>query len=213
MLSDSTISTAGSHSYGIAATSGAQFVAEKVGITTSDDGADGVLAQNTGTEITLRNLDIVTQGPSARGIRVLDGAFVSAEQIAIVTEGSGASEAIRVENGSEMTLVDADISVLGSDSWGILVDTSVFDASGIQIATDGANATGVDVYGAGAWGGLGSGTIETKGSNSYGAGAGAGAELSLEHFTITTSGGGAVGVYAWGAGSLVDLSGPQSSDG
>ncbi|MBJ6986161.1 hypothetical protein JG620_02095 [Devosia sp. MC521] len=207
MLSDSTISTAGSHSYGIAATSGAQFVAEKVGITTSDDGADGVLAQNTGTEITLRNLDIVTQGPSARGIRVLDGAFVSAEQIAIVTEGSGASEAIRVENGSEMTLVDADISVLGSDSWGILVDTSVFDASGIQIATDGANATGVDVYGAGAWGGggLGSGTIETKGSNSYGAGAGAGAELSMEHFTITTSGGGAVGVYAWGAGSLVDL--------
>ena len=148
-----TVTTTESHGYGIQVKGDGTVNATNTQITTQGYGADAILAEGNGATVTLRDVEILTSGTSARGMRVRDGALAEGYNISIrTTEDDGndaGSYGVWVEDGSEVTLVDSSVSTETSDSSAVENWGGTFVGKGVSLSAKGSGAysSGVFVYG------------------------------------------------------------------
>ena len=219
----------GANSVGLLAENGGTATFTGGSITTIGTNAPAVLSEagEGGASITLNGgTTILTFGQGSAGLAANgSGASLTATGVGVKTLGVGAVGAAN-EAGGVMTLTDATIVTFGQDAHAVVVSgagsvTNLGD--GNVLTTQGDGAIGIYATAGGVVTGTGLTTVSTSGTNSeatglsaYGVNAdGSGSQINLSGATITTSGQGAVGLYASdaadsGKGGAITVSGPLS---
>jgi hypothetical protein len=210
---DSTIKTSGDYSFGVQTSKGGETTLIHSSILTSGVGAYGVIAYGPATAI-LGTVDIQTSGAQAIGIYAYgqDSQIQIAAHSSITVSGDSSIGAY-ASSGSSINLMETEIKASGSRSSGATVsgaDTILGGTSAlIQNSGDGG-------YGATARTGgslnLAKSTIQTTGS-SHGLLVTSGAQAKLRYVQVTTSGTGANGIQITAGGSLDMLGGSASVSG
>lgn len=171
-LTGGTLTTSGKESYGVSAQNAGKVVANGTRIVTSNEAGFGAFAYNAG-EVEINNGSINTSGPAfdhpsfaddvgAFGVLAKRGSTITLDNTSIVTSGALA-EGVRAEHETSGT-------------------TRVILKNGSTVATSGANAHGVGVYGA-----TGSSSDATS--------------VTMTGGSVKTTGAGAAGVFLKGNAS------------
>ena len=151
-------------------------------ITATGSQAIGAANQNAGT-MSISGGSISTSGAQSSGVISLTAAKTTLTNVAISTGGVGALGVLSA-SGGQTTINGGTIQTIGSGALGL-------QASGTGSSITTALNDGVGL------------AITTSGADAHGAQADTGGTLTLVGGTVTTSGSGALGLYATGANSQI----------
>ncbi|RAO78267.1 autotransporter outer membrane beta-barrel domain-containing protein [Dyella jiangningensis] len=191
MATDLTTSTAGKAAVGVEANQGASISLSGGEVTTSGDAGVGIVALETGSQISVTGVRVQTTGGLANGI----GAY------GVDAEGGG-----RITLGGGATISTQGASAIGVRAVG---DGSQIAAEGITVATAGANAYDVMADGAGATIRADNSVMSTTGNAAVGIVAMNGGVVTLNGGAVGTSGNNAMGMVSTGTGSQINATDVQ----
>ena len=186
------ITVSGNVVHGMAAFSGGQVTVRNSTIDASGRTAHGVDARDAGSHLQISDSAIHMTGDNASGMFVDAGGLISAERVAVHTEGNTSYGALLGSGSLQMR--DSSIRTDGDYASGVL-------------ATSGARADLIDS------------TINTAGSFNAGLHAGSNSVITTSGVTVGTSGSTAIGILASGADAVITFNGGNiqttgtSSDG
>ncbi|MCC7634828.1 autotransporter outer membrane beta-barrel domain-containing protein [Stenotrophomonas rhizophila] len=215
------ITVSGNVVHGMAAFSGGQVTVRNSTIDASGRTAHGVDARDAGSHLQISDSAIHMTGDNASGMFVDAGGLISAERVAVQTEGNS-SNGVLLGNGT-LQMRDSSIHTDGDYGSGVLATTgaladlsnttvtttgnfnyglysggsSTINASGVDISTSGTSAIGVLANGTDGIVAFNGGSIQTTGTSSDGARVSNGGHLQL-------------GRDASGNGTLIQVSGDNA---
>jgi outer membrane autotransporter protein len=212
-LDSVSINTTGPNAAAVRADDGATVTLSQGRVTTSGMESYGLNANDMGTHIDARDMDISTSADLTSGIALLNGGRVSLSgNSSIVTSGSGAVGVGVSSLGAEPTVANLvagmggqiQIGTVGEASIGVFAERlgSAVNLEGFSISTSGLFAGAVRMDD-GAVAVLKDGSVTTSGSTADGLMAlGNGARIDARNISISTSGEYSSGVYLQDAGRM-----------
>ena len=215
-LTNDTMVASGVQSDGVLAQSGGVATISGGSITVSGTDADGLLAFGAGSEIsTSGGTKIVSSATPLNfviaGAQADNSAIINLTDTSVATSGPGTS-GVEAQSGGTANLLGSTVSTTGSDASAVVVNGvgSLATLSGANsFTTAGDGSIGLYALGGGVIDATGPTTISTGNlSTSTGLGAfgvdanGAGSTINLAATTVTTSGTNAFGLYANSGGTI-----------
>ncbi len=154
-LVDSTISTTGDTSsmddssfYGlnaaVLAESGSTVTLTNVEVSTTGSGANGVFATGEGTVINLTDVTIACTNTGAHGVDATFGGTLNLENVDITTAGNGASAAIATDRGGGMINVNGGTVVTTGTKSPPIYSTGVITATGGEMKATNSEAVVIE---------------------------------------------------------------------
>lgn len=203
-----TVTTTESHGYGIQVDGSGTVNAGNIQITTQGYGSDAILARGNGTYVSLTDVEIVTNGGSARGMRVRDGAVVQGSNVSIRTaEDNGndpGSYGVWVQDGSTVTLTDSTISAEVTGSSAVENYGGTFIGTRVSLSATGPGDYSSGVYVSGATGlvSLTDSSVKSNAADAHAVYTTNLATVSLVNTQVSASGDGAHGLHLENGGTI-----------
>lgn len=201
--------------YGLNAQSGSQIIANGGSVQTNAYSGIGLRASGSAapnSKITATDVAVETHGSFAYGALAMDGnASADITRGTIITTGSSGAGLVARNTGQIQTSGTV-INTSGDFGHGAYAYAGgVIGMAGGSVTTAGQNGRGIAVNDSGSQLNATDVTVQTSGLNAYGARAGANGALTVLRGSITTTGEGAHGVVASGAGATALLTGTSIS--
>lgn len=199
-----TVTTTKQNGDGIKVSNGATLNLNSADIKVSTAGENAPAINLVGGNAIIDGGTYTASGTGSVAFRLYQGSKADIKNVTILTRGDSRTEGISVENGSRLTLKNADITLSGSSNTGVSAKNSDATVSDITITTSGDYSTGVGIY-LSSTGNVSNVTINTSGEYSYGIVSSSDSNTSATHFDITTRGANSYGVRSSDSGSSFTL--------
>ena len=190
----------GNYQTGLYAVNDGTIFFDRGSVKTSGTFGMGILASN-GGDITVKNSSIATSGDYAAGVNVGADGIAKLENTVITTSSANEGYGIFTLYGGNAEMDGGSITVNSTGVFSRLGGT--VELNDVTIETRGDNkSVGLRAWENGSHITMNGGSIDTQGTNSYGAfahagGSGAGGKVTLDNVAITTTGDSSHGLLVW----------------
>lgn len=203
-----TVTTTESHGFGIQLVDSGVLNAESVTITSDGHGGDAILTEGDQVRVFLDDVTIVTNGGSARGMRVREGTIVEGENVFIRTTNNigpdAGSHGVWTETGSSVTLTDSTILAEATGSSAVESWNGTFIGERVTLRASGPGdySSGVYVEGPSGLVSLTDSIVSSTASDAHAVYARNQATVSLVDTKVSSSGDNAHGLHLENGGRI-----------